>query len=250
MKAALILTTLLAAAIASPVVVPNVEATEAQKRDLAPRGFPTIAIILVVPNTDNLGNLGLYPVPIGTPTQSTYVEFLTMLFRSFLSAVYTLDRGMGGQMGLPMFNSVPDFPQVVIPSGGITADQVKPLVDVIKMQVQNATNLAQTIPSGLNPTELTQIGAIFTAIQQILNAIIQKLPTTTSPGGVLGSAAPLDGLSGLNNVVTGVLSNINNLLTKVIGGLVGSLLGSVLGSLLSGSGLPNVMKTLPASSTL
>ncbi|KAK2026203.1 hypothetical protein LX32DRAFT_654840 [Colletotrichum zoysiae] len=242
MKATIILTTLLGAAIASPVAIVNIEATKTEKRDLEPRVVEGIPIDSLLPSVSVLAslNLKLTPMPTATPTRNNTVEILTQILKVILEAVTNLNSDLDGRLGLPDTSAFPNNPVPSLTSGSINLDQLNALLTVITTLVQKATSIGQSLPPDLNPTQLKQIAAIFTVIQQILTALNQTLSKVLTLNGISGANVPSDLLKSLLTSVSGILNNVTSLLGGLLGG--GGLLNGV-GNLLND--LAKILSSLP-----
>ncbi|KAK2065108.1 hypothetical protein LY76DRAFT_385765 [Colletotrichum caudatum] len=248
MKATLVLTTLLGAAIASPLAIINVEATKTEKRDLEPRVVESTPLGSLLPIVSVLAsaNLNLTPMPTATPTKNNTVEILTQLLKGVLEAVLNLDSALGGRLGLPDTSAFPNNPVPSMTNGSINTDQLNALFTVITTLVQKATSIGQSLPPDLNPTQLKQIAAIFTVIQQILTALNQTLPKVITLNGISGANIPSGLLTSLLTSVSGILNNVTSLLSGLLGG--GGLLngiGNLLSSLFGGNGMAESLSSLP-----
>ncbi|KAK1982165.1 hypothetical protein LZ30DRAFT_781532 [Colletotrichum cereale] len=239
MKATLILTALLGAAIASPVAIANVEV---EKRDLEPRALQGLPINVFVINGDSLQSLKLGIVPTDPITQANIIEILTTLLRTILSIGRTLDTGMAGNLGMPTTPTLPNNPVASITKGNITLDQARALVDAMNIPVTNITSIGQNLPPKLSPAQLKDIAAILTVVQQVLTSIITKLSGVTSPNGVTGSAASVGSVGsagGLQTPLAAIGPILNNVSTLIGGGIIAVLTG------LLGGGLDTILAGLP-----
>ncbi|GJC80109.1 hypothetical protein ColLi_02947 [Colletotrichum liriopes] len=236
MKATLILTTLLGAAIASPVAVANVDANEAEKRDLEPRLLPGVSLTTLLPNGGALANLNLPALPTQAVTKANIIEILADILRGVLSAVLNIREGFPGNLTLPAVPAVPNVPAPGVITDAITLEQITALVAALQAQVKNATSIAQNLPTGLNLLQLQQITAIVTEIQTQVAALTKALTAVPSlPGGVPGSDLPgIGGLSTLTAALSPVLGVLSGLLGPLLFGLLSVLSGGLLSSLPGG----------------
>ncbi|KAK1999148.1 hypothetical protein LX36DRAFT_748544 [Colletotrichum falcatum] len=246
MKAALILTTLLGAAIASPVAIANVEATEAEKRDLKPRLVQTtpISVVVAPPYGSVLSDLKLAPFPTETVNKGNIIEVLATFLRGILGAGRNLDTGFDRRLGIPSTSTLRNNPVSAITNGNITTEQLVALVEAIKAEVKAVAGIGQGLPSGLDRLQLQQTAGILTVIQQVLGPILDVLGTLTSSGTrVPGSAAPLGDLLNLNDTLTKVLKTVTDLLdglSSTVGGV-----GNLVKGLFGGTSLDEIMRSLP-----
>ncbi|KZL79614.1 hypothetical protein CI238_08930 [Colletotrichum incanum] len=236
MKATLILTTLLGAAIASPVAVANVDANEAERRDLEPRLLSGISIATLIPNGGALTNLNLPALPTQAVTRANIVETLADILRGVLSAILNIREGLPGNLTLPAVPAVPNLPAPGVITDAITLDQLTALVAALQVQVKNATAITQNLPNGLNLLQLQQISVIISEIQTQVTSLTAALTAIPSlPGGIPGANLPgLGGLSDLTTALAPVLSVLSGLLGPLLFGLLSVLSGGLLSSLPGG----------------
>ncbi|GKT42290.1 uncharacterized protein ColSpa_02471 [Colletotrichum spaethianum] len=235
MKATLILTTLLGAAIASPVAIANVDANQVEKRDLEVRVLSGNPITSLIPNGIILANLSLPAVPTGAITNANVIEILTQLLQSILGAILNIRQGTS-LPNQPTVPTIPGLPTPVIPSGGISAAQLTGLTTVLQPLLKNVTDITQNLPTGLTSTQKLQALAILTVIKTQLAALITGLSSGSGaslPNGITAGAVP--GVSDLASSV-GTLDGV----VKTVTGIVGAVLAGVV-SLLGGS----ILSTLP-----
>jgi len=240
MKPTLMLTTLFGAAIASPVAIANVKATEVQERDIEPRVLSIltnpirVSASLSIPTSTPLPS---QTAPTGDPTS------LTMAMKNILLNAQNANAGMGGGLSLPNTNALSNNPVASIANGSITIDQLRTLINNIVTQVLAAIGLGQNLSPDLSTDQLKQVATIFDVIQQVLTAL-KSLPNLTSPNGVSGADVPLN-LQPLLDAVSGILNNIAQSLTGATGGLIGGLT-NFLSSLLGNNGMDDVLSGLPS----
>ncbi|KAJ0167120.1 hypothetical protein CTA2_4366 [Colletotrichum tanaceti] len=238
MKATLVLTTLLGAAIANPVAIANIEGTNKEKRDaeLEARVLPGLATIPLssLSGLSSLQGVNLPGLPVGAVNPQNVIATLTLLLQGIVSAILNIRQAIPAVGSNPSLPPVPSFPSVPSPTLGtnIGIDQLGSLVGALKIQVQNVTTIGQNLPGGLSLAQLQQIQTIVTFIQSQIGPLITVLQGLSSlPNGTPVPSTGIPGLGGLSSV-TVLLSPV----LAVVSGLLGPLLGGLLSGLLSGGG--------------
>ncbi|KXH37924.1 hypothetical protein CSIM01_09857 [Colletotrichum simmondsii] len=234
MKSAVVLTTLLAFAVANPVAIANVDNTNAiAKRnvELEARqlGGIDLASLPGLSILQGLGLPGLSNLPINS---GNVVSVLTNLLASVLSVVGNIRQGVPGIGAIPGLPAIPTIPGVSVPAvgaGAISAEQLTALIGALQAQVANATSIGTNLPAGLSLAQLQQIQTIIATIQAQIAPLISGTGLPSLPGVPTGGLPDLGGLTSGLGALSGVLSLVTSLLGPLLGGLLGGLGGGLLG---------------------
>ncbi|KAF6844703.1 hypothetical protein CMUS01_00769 [Colletotrichum musicola] len=244
MKTSTVILALAGAALANPVAVP-----EKAERDLERRILNLVPAIgggstsFPIPQIPLVPGVGSTPLPL-----ANLVPALTALGQSLLAvatnilAGLPLTGGLGGNgLSLPGVGSFPAIPGLTpvnptIPSGGISPEELIVLIEALKNQLGNFTNLARNLPKGSilgggpTATQLTTltnaVGQIKAVVDPIVAPVTGAIPLAGAVGGV--STANLPGLPAVQGLVAGlpIIGDLLNGLIAIITGLLG---GGLLG---------------------
>ncbi|KAJ0313513.1 uncharacterized protein N0V96_002422 [Colletotrichum fioriniae] len=234
MKSAVVLTTLLAFAVANPVAIANVDNTNAiakrnvelEARQLGGIDLSSLPGLSIL---QGLGLPGLSNLPINP---SNVVGILTGLLASVLSVVGNIRQGVPGIGAIPGLPTIPTLPGVstpAIPTGAISAEQLTALIGALQAQVANATAIGSSLPAGLSLAQLQQIQTIIATIQAQIAPLVSGTGLPSLPGVPTGGLPDLGGLTSGLGALSGVLSLVTGLLGPLLGGLLGGLGGGLLG---------------------
>ncbi|KAK1690836.1 hypothetical protein BDP55DRAFT_310406 [Colletotrichum godetiae] len=187
MKSAVVLTTLLALAVANPVAIANVDNTNAvAKRNVEIEARQLGAIALpTLPGLGALTNLGLPGLPNLPITPANVVSILTSLLAGVLSVVGNIRQGVPGAGAIPGLPAIPTIPGVsppAIPTGAVSAEQLTALIGALQAQVANATSIGTNLPGGLSLAQLQQIQTIIATIQAQIAPLISGSGLPSLPG--------------------------------------------------------------------
>ncbi|KAJ0330499.1 hypothetical protein COL5a_003563 [Colletotrichum fioriniae] len=167
MKSAVVLTTLLAFAVANPVAIANVDNTNAiAKRNVELEArqlggidlssLPGLSILQGL-GLPGLSNLPINPSNVGVP-------------------------GIGAIPGLPTIPTLPGVSTPAIPTGAISAEQLTALIGALQAQVANATAIGSSLPAGLSLAQLQQIQTIIATIQAQIAPLVSGTGLPSLPG--------------------------------------------------------------------
>ncbi|KAG7050325.1 hypothetical protein JMJ77_0013077 [Colletotrichum scovillei] len=237
MKSAVVLTTLLAFAVANPVAIANVDNTNAiakrnvelEARQLGGIDLSSLPGLSIL---QGLGLPGLSNLPINS---GNVVSVLTNLLASVLSVVGNIlpkGQGVPGIGAIPNLPAIPTIPGVSVPAvgaGTISAEQLTALIGALQAQVANATSIGTNLPAGLSLAQLQQIQTIIATIQAQIAPLISGTGLPSLPGVPTGGLPDLGGLTSGLGALSGVLSLVTGLLGPLLGGLLGGLGGGLLG---------------------
>ncbi|EXF85005.1 hypothetical protein CFIO01_02218 [Colletotrichum fioriniae PJ7] len=234
MKSAVVLTTLLAFAVANPVAIANVDNTNAitkrnvelEARQLGGIDLSSLPGLSIL---QGLGLPGLSNLPINP---SNVVGILTGLLASVLSVVGNIRQGVPGIGAIPGLPTIPTLPGVstpAIPTGAISAEQLTALIGALQAQVANATAIGSSLPAGLSLAQLQQIQTIIATIQAQIAPLVSGTGLPSLPGVPTGGLPDLGGLTSGLGALSGVLGLVTGLLGPLLGGLLGGLGGGLLG---------------------